>query len=184
MLKDPSKLLPSFGQRLRLQRRGLGLKQLLIAEEMQVDQATVSRWESGNHIPEIDVQLAVFKFLAQSRTNDNALRRLVENSNDCVHLVEDISHICLAYSLKRAKDWRTSQSALLGVSLWQFATDEIRNAEAELEESDWWSVQTPKPKFFHTSPANYDDIRISAGNILWERLYLADGTPVRLVTGA
>ncbi|WP_299682370.1 helix-turn-helix transcriptional regulator [uncultured Roseobacter sp.] len=41
------KPLPSFGRRLRQQRRVLGLKQLVIAHEVGVDQATVSRWESG-----------------------------------------------------------------------------------------------------------------------------------------
>ena len=71
---------------------------------------------------------------------------------------------------------------LVGVSLWQFATDEIRRAEADLADSDWWSVQMPAPRIFQTSERR-DAIRISAGGIMWERLYLSDGTPVRLVTG-
>lgn len=121
--------------------------------------------------------------LAASRTDDATLRRLVEHSTDCVHLVDEATHVCLAYSLKRAKDWRNSQRALLGVSLWQFATDEIRKAEAELAESDWWSSQMPAPRCFITSEKIFDEIVISAGTIRWERLYLSDGTPVRLVTG-
>lgn len=183
MFKAAAHPFPSFGQRIRQQRRAYALKQLVIAQEMNVDQATVSRWETGQHVPEPDIQKAVFNCLSRSRTNDDALRRLVENSNRCVHLVEEASHVCLAYSHNRAREWRTSQRALLGVSLWQFATDEIRIAEAELAESDWWSVQTPQPKLFQTSEATHEQIRINAGNILWERLYLADGTPVRLVSG-
>jgi hypothetical protein len=101
-----------------------------------------------------------------------------------VHLVEEISHICLAYSQTRAKDWQTSQKAMIGVSLWQFATDEIRAAEAGLADTDWWSAQIPTPKLFHTSEAKHDAITISAGGILWERIYLADGTPARLVSAA
>lgn len=181
MLNHP---FPSFGQRVRHQRRAHGLKQLVIAQAMGVDQTTVSRWEAGQSLPDIETQQAVYKLLSHSGSNDSTLRRLVENSNDSVHLVEDLSHICLAYSNKRAKTWQTSQRALIGVSLWQFATDEIRTAEAELAESDWWSVQTPAPKSFCTSQANHDSLKISAGGILWERLYLADGTPVRLVTSA
>lgn len=184
MLTVPVPPFPSFGHRLRRQRRALGLKQLALAQELGVDQTSVSRWESGHHTPEPDVQQRVFKALAQSRTDDAALRRLVEHSNDCVHLVEDTSHICLAYSRTRARDWRTSQKSMLGVSLWQFATDEIRIAEAGLADSDWWSVQMPEPRIFRTSEATHDAIRISAGGIRWERLYLADGTPARLVTGA
>lgn len=175
--------LPSFGRRLRQQRRVLGLKQLVIAQEMGVDQATVSRWESGQQEPDAEVQRAVLRLLSQSRTDDSALRKLVENSNNCLHLVEETSHICLAYSPSRAQDWMVSQRAMIGVSLWQFSTDEIRQAEAELAESDWWSVQEPQAKLFCTSEATHSAIRISAGGILWERLYLADGTPARLVSG-
>jgi hypothetical protein len=40
----------------------------------------------------------------------------------------------------------------------------------------------PAPRIFQTSERR-DAIRISAGGIMWERLYLSDGTPVRLVTG-
>ena len=72
----------------------------------------------------------------------------------------------------------------MGVSLWQFATDEIRRAETELKDEGWWDQHTPNPKAFLTSEAVHDRIRISAGEIVWERLYLADGTPVRLVSGS
>ncbi|WP_371170678.1 helix-turn-helix domain-containing protein [Aliiroseovarius sp. 2305UL8-7] len=174
---------PFFGRRLRQARRAMGMKQLALAHSLNVDQATVSRWESERQTPEPEFQRRAFEVLAASKTDDAALRRLVEKSSDCVHLVEEASHICLAYSRSRAKDWRTSQRNLLGVSLWQFATDEIRQAEAELVDSDWWSVHMPKPKSFCTSESVHDKIRISAGGIRWERLYLADGTPVRLVSG-
>lgn len=183
MMEQRTRPLPAFGQRLRLQRRVQGVKQLVIAQELGVDQATVSRWETGQQTPEFEVQNAVLTLLAQPRADDRALRRLVENSNDCLHLVEEANHICLAYSRSRAQDWLVSQRAMIGVSLWQFSTDEIRKAESELADSDWWSVQEPQAKLFCTSEATHNKIRISAGGILWERLYLADGTPVRLVSG-
>ncbi|GFE63800.1 helix-turn-helix domain-containing protein [Litoreibacter roseus] len=182
--QPPAKPFPSFGQRLRRQRRALGLKQLALADQLGVDQTSVSRWEAGHHTPDAELQHRAFDVLARSRKDDAALRRLVENSIDCVHLVEEVSHICLAYSKSRAADWKTSQRTMLGISLWQFATDEIRNEEAKLADAGWWSTQVPEPRLFCTSGAEHDLIRISAGGILWERLYLADGTPVRLVTGA
>lgn len=182
MLNIAPQPFPSFGQRIRHLRRAHGLKQLVIAQGTGVDQATVSRWESGLQVPQIEIQHAVFNLLAHYRTDDRTLLRLIENSNEPVHLVDDISHICLAYSNQRAKDWQTSQTAMVGVSLWQFATDEIRAAEAELADTDWWSARIPTPKVFRTSEAKHDAIIISAGAILWERLYLADGTPVRLVS--
>ncbi len=174
---------PGFGKRLKRLRRSVGYKQAYLAELLEVDQATISRWERGGQTPLPDTQQAVFAALGPRRSDDNALRRLVLNSSDCLHLVEEASHKCLAYSASRARDWKTSQNALLGVSLWQFATEEIQEAEAELEAEGWWDMHTPAPKAFQTSEAIHDRIRISAGEILWERLYLSDGTPVRLVSG-
>ena len=181
--ETPAKGFPGFGKRLRHLRRMVGLKQSALADLLEVNQATVSRWESGAQTPDAVTQQSVFSLLGPVRAEDGALKRLVETSYDCVHLVEEANHRCLAYSASRARDWKTTQNALLGVSLWQFATDEIRQAEAELADEGWWEVATPTPKMFLTSEARHDRIRISAGPIIWERLYLADGTPVRLVSG-
>ena len=175
---------PAFGRRLRRLRRSVGLKQSALADLLEVDQTTISRWESGRQTPSPDQQQAVFSVLGPARADDSALGRLVMGSTDCVHLVEEASHRCLAYSPSRARDWKTSQRALLGVSLWQFATDEIRQAEDELKDEGWWDLHTPSPKAFLTSEVVHDRIRISAGEIIWERLYLVDGTPVRLVSGS
>ncbi|MEM7303441.1 MAG: helix-turn-helix transcriptional regulator [Pseudomonadota bacterium] len=175
---------PTFGKRLRRLRRCSGLKQSAFAELQKVDQATVSRWESGVQCPDSKTQQAAFNLLAATGANDSALKRLVEQAGHCVHLVDEASHTCLAYSRHRAMDWETGGSELLGTSLWQFATDEIRQAESELASHGWWDLHMPEPKSFVTSELVHDEIRISAGPILWERIYLSDGTPARLVSAA
>ncbi len=175
--------LPVFGARLRRVRTAVRLKQQGLADLLGVDQATVSRWESGCQTPEVDVQAKVFQALMPYRSDDAALRRLVETSPECVHLVDEATHVCLAYSASRARDWKVGQRDMLGISLWQFATEEIQKAEEELDSSDWWSALLPEPKLFVTSQADDSHIRINAGQILWERVYLADGTPARLVSG-
>lgn len=175
--------LPVFGARLKRVRTAVRLKQHGLADLLGVDQTTISRWESGRQTPETDVQARVFQTLLPYRSEDSALRRLVETSPECVHLVDEATHVCLAYSASRARDWKVGQRDMLGISLWQFATEEIQKAEQELEASDWWSAVSPHPKLFVTSQADDVGIRISAGQILWERVYLADGTPARLVTG-
>lgn len=178
-----TRTLPLFGARLKRVRTAVRLKQDGLADLLGVDQATVSRWESGRQTPQMDVQAKVFQTLLPYRSDNSALRRLVETSRDCVHLVDEATHVCLAYSASRARDWKVGQRDMLGISLWQFATEEIQQAEQELESSDWWSVVSPEPKLFVTSQGDNRDIRISAGQILWERVYLEDGTPARLVSG-
>lgn len=125
---DRSIQLPAFGARLRRQRRALGVKQSALAHDLGLDQATVSRWEAERVLPDGAQQARAFELLSAARCDNGALRRLVETSSTAVHLVEEATHICLAYSKARAMDWQTSQRAMLGVSLWKFATDEIRQA--------------------------------------------------------
>lgn len=176
--------LPAFGRRLKRLRRSMGMKQATLAELAAVDQATVSRWESAAILPDRPTQDSVLQKLAACRSDDAALRRLVETSADPVHLIEEASHVCLAYSRRRAAEWRSDFGSLRGVSLWRFATDEIRQAEQELTDEGWWEAHLPEVKSFQTSAIVHDEMWIRAGTIVWERLYLADGTPVRLVSGA
>lgn len=174
---------PCFGKRLKRQRLAVGMKQQALAFALNVTQTTVSRWESGVQVPDAELQYQAMDWLIASPAEDAALKRLVESSSECVHLVEEASHMCLAYSPGRARDWNASRRGLLGVSLWQFATDEIRKAECELDGHGWWDEITPAPKRVVTSEAIYSELKISAGGMLWERMYLSDGRPVRLVTG-
>lgn len=184
MLPSHPHPLPAFGHRLRRLRRALGVKQAALAEMAGVDQATVSRWESGAIRPGDETQRAILRQLGAQRAEDAALKRLVEGAAGAVHLVDEASHACLAVSPGRAAEWRVGQRSLLGVSLWQYATDEIRMAEAHLAATGWWETHVPAPHHFRTSAAQHDGFRILAGSITWERLYLSDGTPARLVTGA
>ncbi|WP_166418362.1 helix-turn-helix domain-containing protein [Cochlodiniinecator piscidefendens] len=173
---------PFFGQRLRRVRRAMGVKQFALAQSLGVDQTTISRWESSRQTPDADLQKKALDTVSSFGTDDRALRRLIEHSTTGVHLVDEASHKCLAYSPTRATSWGASPNEWIGTSLWQFATDEIRQAEEELDAMDWWSLAAPEPKVLYTSAASHDRLRIDAGKLMWERLYLADGTPVRLTS--
>lgn len=174
--------IPVFGRRLRTARRAQGVKQAALADLLGVDQATVSRWEAGLQVPSPEVQMAAFGFVTPRRQSDDALKRLIATSAASVHLIEESSHVCLAYSPARAREWRVSKGALLGASLWHFATDDILREEEALVDSGWWDQQWPAARRFEIASHDFDEIKIRAGNVLWERLYLSDGTPVRLVT--
>lgn len=182
MTQGINSTLPGFAARLKMLRRIGNVKQSALSSEMGISQSTLSRWETGSQIPRRERQIQILTWLCAQSADDKALRRLVETSSDNVHLVDEANHKCLAYSPLRAREWCKEPSALMGQSLWRFATEEIRAAEAELDGSDWWAVRLPVSRTFTTSASDYPELVINAGYIRWERLYLADGTPVRLCT--
>ncbi|WP_397400141.1 helix-turn-helix transcriptional regulator [Phenylobacterium sp.] len=182
MISD--KTLPAFGARLRRLRRLRGWKQSQVAEFANVSQTTVSRWEVGEIEPDAWLMAKVLYWVGSSSGHDSALRRLVQSSRHPVHLIGEADHRLLSASEPRVREWRRSAGELLGSSLWRFATDEIVEAEKALIDRGWWAQADPAPVLVTTR--NYDgpELRIVAGTMTWERVYLGDGTPARLCTSA
>lgn len=176
-------MLPHPGLRLRRLRRLRGIKQSAMAEMAGVTQATVSRWEKGALRPDPHVVETVLRHLARSRpgSGDAALRRLVESSRAPVHLVTDVDHRLLAASPARVREWNRDCAGLLGTSLWRFATPGIQQAEQGLAQCGWWEEECADPVEVRTGPGTAG-LTIRAGLMVWERIYLADGTPARLCT--
>ena len=112
---------------------------------------------------------------------DAGLRRLVESSALRVHLICDLSHRLLAASPARFAEWTADAAELRGVSLWAFATDEIRAAEGRLGELGWYDDGATRMRFW-TGANDSPVVSIDPGILLWERLQLSDGTLARLVT--
>lgn len=181
----PSLTLPDFGARLKRLRRLRGLKQQVVAEIAQVCQTTVSRWEHGIGAPEPDVAERVLSCLTQSRSfdADSILRQLVQGAVASVHLIHDLDHRLLASSIAREEEWRRSASELAGCSLWRFASDAILEAEHRLAAEGWWQETAAHPMMIALEYAD-KGLRITPGLMRWERLHLADGTPVRLCATA
>lgn len=176
------KNLPAFGARLQALRRAQRVKQAALAEMLDVEQSTISRWETGIQSPTPEIQLEAFSILTSQSSNDSALRRLVEHSNDATHLIDDASHVCLAFSPRRGAEWRRDPTALIGRPLWGFATKEIQLAEAFMANTGWWDTHFPEPVILRTSASADPQMAIKEGTLIYERLYLADGSPVRLCT--
>ena len=176
-------VLPHFGSRLRRLRRLRGLKQDVVAEVAGVTQPTVSRWENGDLEPEAALADKLLAKLAgdASQPGDGPLRRLIETSTLPVHLVGDTDHRLLAASRSREHEWGRAAVDLLGQPLWRYATQAIQAAEAALDEAGWWHEVAPAAVEVRTG-AGDAGLRIMPGVMLWERLYLVDGTPVRLCT--
>ena len=172
-----------YGRALRRWRRLRGVKQSHAAELFGVTQATLSRWESGRHrLPETAARrLARLLAAPLDSAADAGLRRLVESSALRVHLICDLSHRLLAASPARFAEWAADAAELRGVSLWAFATDEIRSAEGRLGELGWYDDGATQMSFW-TGANDSPVVSIDPGILLWERLQLSDGTLARLVT--
>ena len=168
---------------MRRLRRIRGIKQDALAALAGVTQTTVSRWEHGVIEPRPDLAQRLLTVLGGSAGTwgDGPLRRLVETSPLPVHLVMDADHRLLAASPLREQEWRQRSGSLGGQSLWPFATEAIRAAEAGLDETGWWSDAIPQAVELRTGEGRAG-LPIRDGLMLWERLYLADATPVRLCT--
>ena len=173
--------LPHLGLRLRRLRRIRGLKQSIVAELAGVAQPTVSRWERGEIDPGPELACRLLTVLTGNvcQPDDGPLRHLVETSPLAVHLVVDADHRLLAASPSRQREWGRDSASLLGQSLWRFATEGIQAAEASLDGLGWWHDRIPGAIQVHTGRGNAG-LSIRPGLMLWERLYLGDGTPVRL----
>ena len=177
----PYPSIPLLMRAVRRTRLLSGIKQSHLAELLGVGQASVSKWESGLHVPAPDMLEALARFVATPPQNpsDTILKRLVEQSSRQMHLVCDTTHRLFAASPPRRARWRLSERS--GVPMWPFATPEIRRAEEKLATIGW----TERPNaavFFKTGGSDHPVVSIEASTILWERLPLADHGFARLVT--
>ncbi|WP_334176750.1 helix-turn-helix transcriptional regulator [Pseudoxanthobacter sp.] len=171
------------GRALKRLRAMRGLKQAAVAEMLGVDQTTVSRWERGIGRPEGREAAALERLLAAPAGPgaDRALKRLVSQAGEPVHLICDITHRLLAASPARVAEWTSPLDIHLGERLLRYASDEIRAAEARLPDQGWYEPVAPRLVFY--TGANADpDLRIRPGWMSWERLRLEDGSLARLVT--
>ncbi len=172
-----------LGRSLRRWRMLRRIKQQHAGELMGVSQATVSRWENGQLAPDPDEQRRLRR-LMQARLDsaaDRELARLVEYSRRPVHLVCDFTHRLLALSPARERQCRLPRSALLGRSLWPYASAEIVAAEGRLAALDWYGPAAPELEIVTGANPAGAAVEIVPGRCRWVRFQLGDGSCVRLV---
>lgn len=171
-----------YGPALKRFRRLRGWKQDRLARMLDVSQPMISRWESGQFQPDEGHRAAIEAlFAAQIAPTPRALKDLVEYSPAPVHLICDATHRLLACSPSRRAEWRRDAGDLMGQSLWRNACPEIVVEETRLAERGWHDAQDARVAFrmgHHVGP----DLYMQAGWLVWDRLVLADGSALRLVT--
>ena len=174
-----------IGRSLRHWRVLRQIKQSHAAEILGVSQATISRWESGTLAPfaHQERRLRILMSARSDSAADHELARLVAGAREPMHLVCDLTHRLLAASSAREREWGVTARELLGVSLWRYATDEIREAERALPECGWF-LPVPPTVVVSTSANRSRAVRIPACRFQWIRFPLSDGTHARLVRAA
>ena len=171
-----------LGRSLRTWRALRRVKQQALASMLDVSQTTVSRWESGQLIPSPAEQRALRQLLSARLDSaaDHALASLVTHASHPVHLICDLTHQLLALSPAREQQCRVPASALVGRSLWRYATDAIVHAEQGLDAAGWYGPNPPALEF-DTAASTEQDVLIPASRMRWVRLQLSDGSYARLV---
>jgi transcriptional regulator with XRE-family HTH domain len=170
-----------IGRSLRLWRSLRRLKQGAVAEMMGVSQTTVSRWEGGQVAPSLHEQQRLRGLLSARLDSaaDFALGRMVAGAGTPMHLICDFSHRLLALSRPRELVCRVPGAQLLGSALWRYATPQIVQQEACLDELGWYEPG-PAAVEFDTDAAADQAMPIERSRMRWVRLQLSDGSFVRL----
>lgn len=171
-----------LGAALRRWRTLRRIKQQHAGELLGVSQATISRWENGHLAPDPDEEFRL-RALMHARLDSAAereLARLVEHSARPVHLVCDLTHRLLALSPARERQCRLPRTALIGRSLWRYASAEIVAAERRLGELDWFGPAPPALEIV-TGANHHAEVTIEPGRLRWARFQLSDGSAARLV---
>jgi len=172
----------SLGRQLAKWRRHNRMKQCALARELGVAQSTLSRWEAGAAEPGDIHQQKLRRLLtaAPNSSADFAVRDLVHSSRARIHLICDLTHKLIAASKPRQRAWRTSESELVGASLWRFRTQGIETGERDLAETGWFNAQAQEA-YVQTERSDFSELTIHKGWLKYTRFMLSDGRFARLV---
>jgi transcriptional regulator with XRE-family HTH domain len=134
------------------------MKQAHVAELLGVTQSTVSRIECGELKPAGILRNRLLDLVSARihPAHDAALRRLIEASASPVHL----THRLLAASSPREREWRRAAAELRDQSLWRYASEAIRSAEARLPDLGWGERDGAHALTFATGANGLDELRM------------------------
>ncbi len=160
-----------------------GLKQSHLAELIRVSQSTVSKWESGAATPSAEQHCQIIEMLGAKpcAVAETWLARLIEASHERVHAICDVTHRLLVASPARYQEWHSDRGEMFGQPLLAGAPDDIIEAERRLILRSH-ELPLDQPLIVETAGQTGSRYQVLPGLVLWERLQLANGTWVRLVT--
>lgn len=168
---------------LRRTRRVRSIKQEWLAEQLNVSQGTISKWENGTSTPDPRHIARLFEVLAlpNHHQTDHWLYRLVGDSRRQVHLMRESDHSLLAASDQRVTEWQREYAEVAARPLSSELPNDIESAERSLRELDY-EVKWCCPVVLSIKGREDGPYRIERGLLLWEWFMLSDGELVRLIT--
>lgn len=167
---------------LRMWRRIKRMKQSHLGELLNVSQATISRWEALQQLPD-EAELKAIRNLLAARLDgsaDKELARLVSSTCSPVHLICDLTHKLLALSRARERYCKVHPNDLLGTSLWPYASEDIIALEKTLQCRGWFEPAPPAIEGL-TEANGSAKLAIVPSRVRYVRFQLSDGTFVRTV---
>jgi transcriptional regulator with XRE-family HTH domain len=169
-----------WGQQIRAFRRQRLIKQSVLAEMAGVDQATISRWERGLQLPDVQMQRRLRDLLRKATPDEAILKHLTRMSLGEV-MLSNHEQTILASSAPYAQTHRVTADHIVGMS-WRGK----QNGEGE-----GLIRRAIQCGFFRGDVASVSVVMLSKSlsghrrnvptKVLWGALPLSDGTIVRQV---
>lgn len=165
----------SWGPQIRRFRRLRSIKQNALAEQLGVDQATVSRWERGRQVPDLGMQRRLRALMRSAEPRDEVLLKHWIDSAVGYTLLNDAQRTILAASPSFCRLHGVDADEVIGRSAVPIYTEEL--------ERIWW--QAIEAGFFEGEIASVTAVsRINALSGLERGVAgISVWTPVRLRTG-
>ncbi len=170
-----------WGPQLRRLRRLRALKQAALADQLGVDQATVSRWENGRQVPDLGMQRRLRDMMRRIEPREEILLKHSINASIGYTILCDEHRAIRAASPSFCEIHGLSPTAIVGMSALPAFT-------AELEQMLWIAVENG---FFEGEVASVRVVsrfhslsgswRNLGGIVSWTPVQLADGQILRRV---
>ena len=170
-----------WGPQLRRLRRLRALKQAALAELLGVDQATVSRWESGRQIPDLGMQRRLRDMMRRTEPREEALLKHCINASVGYTLLCDEQRTIRAASPSFCEIHGVAPSDIIGMSSLPAFTAELEQMLWIAIENGFFEGEVASVRVvsrFHSLSGDWRDL---GGIVCWTPVPLSDGRVLRRV---
>lgn len=167
----------TWGVQIRMFRRQRLLKQAALAAMLDIDQASVSRWERDIGIPPERVQRRLRGLLRTAKTPDQVLKYSVESSFFQV-LLADRHRVIWTASTSYCEGHGISRPEIIGLSTRPQFTDSVHQIWNETTQQGFYQGEIAAVRYAARAHT-LDGRRDLAIQVLWTPVFLSDGTVLK-----